>query len=105
MRYHVLACDYDGTIAHHGRVDDETVAALRRIRDTGRRLILVTAATCRTYSRSVRTWSCSTESLRKTAPSFTAQQRARKSFSASRRPNRLFARCGSVVCPRSRSDG
>ena len=42
MRYHVLACDYDGTIAHHGRVDDETVAALRRIRDTGRRLILVT---------------------------------------------------------------
>jgi hypothetical protein len=26
----------------HGRVDDETVAALRRIRDAGRRLILVT---------------------------------------------------------------
>ena len=42
MRYHVLACDYDGTIAHHGRVDDETIAALRRLRDTGRRLILVT---------------------------------------------------------------
>ena len=30
MRYHVLACDYDGTIAHHGRVDDETIAALGR---------------------------------------------------------------------------
>ena len=42
MRYHVLACDYDGTIAHHGRVDDETIAALGRLRDTGRRLILVT---------------------------------------------------------------
>jgi len=42
MRYHALACDYDGTIAHHGRVDDETVAALGRLRDTGRRLILVT---------------------------------------------------------------
>src|SRR6202163_4298055 len=42
MRYHALACDYDGTIAHHGRVDDETVAALSRLRDTGRRLILVT---------------------------------------------------------------
>ena len=39
---HVLACDYDGTIAHHGRVDDETIAALGRLRDTGRRLILVT---------------------------------------------------------------
>ena len=42
MRYHVLACDYDGTVAHHGRIDDETVAALGRLRDTGRRLILVT---------------------------------------------------------------
>ncbi len=42
MRYHVLACDYDGTIAHHGRVDDETIAALGRLRHTGRRLILVT---------------------------------------------------------------
>jgi len=42
MRYHALACDYDGTIAHHGRVADETIAALGRLRDTGRRLILVT---------------------------------------------------------------
>jgi hypothetical protein len=42
MRYHVLACDYDGTIAHHGRVDDETIAAFGRLRHTGRRLILVT---------------------------------------------------------------
>lgn len=42
MHYHVLACDYDGTIAHHGRVDDETIAALGRLRDTGRRVILVT---------------------------------------------------------------
>ena len=42
MRYHALACDYDGTIAHHGRVDDETIAALSRLRETGRRLILVT---------------------------------------------------------------
>jgi hydroxymethylpyrimidine pyrophosphatase-like HAD family hydrolase len=42
MRYHALACDYDGTIAHDGRVDDETIAALGRLRDTGRRLILVT---------------------------------------------------------------
>ncbi len=41
MRYHALACDYDGTIAHHGQVDDETIAALGRLRDTGRRLILV----------------------------------------------------------------
>jgi hydroxymethylpyrimidine pyrophosphatase-like HAD family hydrolase len=42
MRYHALACDYDGTIAHDGRVDDETIAALGRLRESGRRLILVT---------------------------------------------------------------
>ncbi len=42
MRYHALACDYDGTLAHHGRVSDETVAALERLRGSGRRLIMVT---------------------------------------------------------------
>ena len=42
MRYHALACDYDGTIAHDGKVDDATVAALERLRETGRRVILVT---------------------------------------------------------------
>jgi hydroxymethylpyrimidine pyrophosphatase-like HAD family hydrolase len=42
MRYVVLATDYDGTLAHHGRVADSTIAALRRIAATGRRLLLVT---------------------------------------------------------------
>ena len=42
MRYHALACDYDGTLAHDGRVNDETVAALERLRGSGRRLIMVT---------------------------------------------------------------
>jgi HAD superfamily hydrolase (TIGR01484 family) len=42
MRYHALATDYDGTIAHHGSVDEPTLQALRRLRDSGRKLILVT---------------------------------------------------------------
>ncbi len=42
MRYLALACDYDGTIAHHGRVDDQTIAALERVRASGRKLLLVT---------------------------------------------------------------
>jgi hydroxymethylpyrimidine pyrophosphatase-like HAD family hydrolase len=41
MRYLVLACDYDGTLAHHGRVAEETLAALERLQATGRRLVLV----------------------------------------------------------------
>ena len=42
MRYHVLAADYDGTLAHHGRIDDATWAALHRLCDSGRKLVMVT---------------------------------------------------------------
>jgi len=42
MRYLALACDYDGTLAHHGVVDEATFAALERVRESGRRLLLVT---------------------------------------------------------------
>lgn len=42
MRYLALATDYDGTLAHDGHVDDGTVAALDRLRASGRRLVLVT---------------------------------------------------------------
>jgi hydroxymethylpyrimidine pyrophosphatase-like HAD family hydrolase len=41
MHYLALATDYDGTIAHDGIVDADTLAALRRLRDSGRKLILV----------------------------------------------------------------
>ena len=42
MRYLALACDYDGTIAHHGRLDARTREALERVRKSGRRVLLVT---------------------------------------------------------------
>ncbi len=42
MRYRALACDYDGTIARHGRVSPATLTALERLRASGRRLVLVT---------------------------------------------------------------
>lgn len=42
MRYYALATDYDGTIAHDGIVNEATLEALRRLRDSGRRLLLVT---------------------------------------------------------------
>jgi hypothetical protein len=42
MRYIALATDYDGTLAHHGRVDGPTLEALDRLRGSGRRLLLVT---------------------------------------------------------------
>ncbi|MBV8887024.1 MAG: HAD family phosphatase [Chroococcidiopsidaceae cyanobacterium CP_BM_RX_35] len=42
MRYLVLASDYDGTLAADGRVDDDTKAALERLRNSGRKLIMVT---------------------------------------------------------------
>src|ERR1700757_3797830 len=42
MRYLVLACDYDETLAQQGRAADATLAALRRVRESGRHLILLT---------------------------------------------------------------
>ena len=42
MPIRALATDYDGTIATHGTVDSDTLAALRRLRDAGGTLILVT---------------------------------------------------------------
>lgn len=42
MRYHILACDYDGTIAHDGHVSKETVAAFEQLLASGRKLVLVT---------------------------------------------------------------
>lgn len=42
MRYFVLATDYDGTLAADGRVHNDTLKALERLRCSGRKLILVT---------------------------------------------------------------
>lgn len=42
MRYLALASDYDGTLAHDGQVDKETLDAIERLVRSGRKLILVT---------------------------------------------------------------
>lgn len=42
MRYFVLAADYDGTLAHHGKIDEATWSALRRLKESGRKLVMVT---------------------------------------------------------------
>jgi len=47
MIIHVFACDYDGTIAEDGRVSEPTARALARVRESGRKLVLVTGRTLR----------------------------------------------------------
>jgi hydroxymethylpyrimidine pyrophosphatase-like HAD family hydrolase len=42
MRFAALATDYDGTLAHNGVVDDVILKSVARIRETGRKLLLVT---------------------------------------------------------------
>ena len=42
MQYRVLACDYDGTLAHDGMIGAPSVAALDRFRTKGRFLLMVT---------------------------------------------------------------
>jgi hydroxymethylpyrimidine pyrophosphatase-like HAD family hydrolase len=42
LRWAALACDYDGTLADRGRVRPATIEALRQVRHTRRKLLLVT---------------------------------------------------------------
>lgn len=42
MRWRVLACDYDGTLAHDGAVGNATIATLDRFRRAGGQLVMVT---------------------------------------------------------------
>ena len=42
MLYCALATDYDGTLAHDGKVDGDTLHALRDLKAAGKRLILIT---------------------------------------------------------------
>ncbi|MBV8807508.1 MAG: HAD-IIB family hydrolase, partial [Acidobacteriaceae bacterium] len=42
MRYLALASDYDGTLAHDGRVKEETICSVERLVHSGRKFILVT---------------------------------------------------------------
>lgn len=42
MRFAALATDYDGTLAKDGSVDEQTLAALQKLGNSGRKLILVT---------------------------------------------------------------
>src|SRR5262245_9444436 len=42
MRYLALATDYDGTLAEDGRVSVATLESLKRLRESGRKLVLVT---------------------------------------------------------------
>jgi hydroxymethylpyrimidine pyrophosphatase-like HAD family hydrolase len=42
MRYLCLAADYDGTLATHGKVEQEVIDALHRLKASTRQLILVT---------------------------------------------------------------
>jgi HAD superfamily hydrolase (TIGR01484 family) len=42
MQLIALATDYDGTLAHHGRVDEPTIEALARLKGAGRKLLMVT---------------------------------------------------------------
>src|SRR5579872_2258294 len=42
MQYLALASDYDGTLAHDGFVSEKTLRALDELRQSGRKLIMVT---------------------------------------------------------------
>jgi len=51
MRYLALATDYDGTLASFGRLSWETEGALRELKKSGRRLLLLTGRTLEELTR------------------------------------------------------
>jgi hydroxymethylpyrimidine pyrophosphatase-like HAD family hydrolase len=51
MRFHCLATDYDGTLAHDGVVEPSTLQALERLKASGRRLVMVTGRELEDLSR------------------------------------------------------
>jgi len=55
MCYLALACDFDGTLATHGQVDERSLLALERLLASGRKLILVTG---RELTGAIRHGSC-----------------------------------------------
>jgi hydroxymethylpyrimidine pyrophosphatase-like HAD family hydrolase len=42
MRFRVVASDYDETLAHNGRADKQTLETLAQVRESGRKLVMVT---------------------------------------------------------------
>lgn len=50
MRYFCLTCDYDGTIARDGVCAPSTIRALKRVAESGRKLVLATGRTMRELS-------------------------------------------------------
>ena len=42
LRWQVIAADYDGTLANEGRVAKDTLQMLQRVRESGRKIVLIT---------------------------------------------------------------
>ena len=102
VRFLALACDFDGTIAHDGMVDLATLAALERVRASGRRLILVTGGSSPTCAGSSTDWTSSTASSPRTGPSSIGRSARGTARWLSRLTIGSWPTCASGVSSRSR---
>ena len=75
--YQILAADYDGTLAHHGVVSPETLAAVKRLRASGKRLVLVTGRELEELKQVFPILDSAIWSWQKTARCFTGRQPAK----------------------------
>jgi hydroxymethylpyrimidine pyrophosphatase-like HAD family hydrolase len=57
--HHLSSTDYDGTLAYDGIVDDSTVKALETLKQTGRKLVLMTGQELPDLSRAFPVFTCS----------------------------------------------
>ena len=105
MHYRALATDYDGTIADDGVVDKPTLAALERLRDGARRLILVTGRDWPTCSGSCHGWTCSISSSPKTVRCSMTRPATRSRRLATHRLRPLSSVCVNLEWRRCGSGG
>jgi hypothetical protein len=98
MYFVALATDYDGTLAKDGRVNAATIDALKGVRASGRKLILVTGRDLPDLQRAFPSSSCSTSCGRERCPPLQPGQESgdapgRAAVAGVRRPG-----CASSAC-------
>ena len=103
MQYQALAVDYDGTLATDGVVDDTTIDALQRLRESGRRLILVTGRIVEQLVEVFPQLSFAIWSSPTTARCSTNRKTARSTCSPSRRPANSSTSSPAAACRQSKS--
>jgi HAD superfamily hydrolase (TIGR01484 family) len=98
MYFVALATDYDGTIAEDGVVAEATLEALRELKQSGRKLLLVTGRQLPELKKVLPEIALFDLIVAENAPSFSIQRPARKRSSRQNPRKRFLIGCKRARC-------